>query len=174
MDEIAVSDITLRPATTDDVDAIMAIEAPVFGHEAWSTEAMARDVGDSNCVYFVAEAGTEVIAYAGLLCPPGSGEADVQTIAVLPAARSKGLGRRLMAQLLAAAEQRRATRIFLEVRADNPQAIALYSSLGFEEIAVRPGYYQPEGVDAVVMRRESESALTLSPGAMGAEVIAGE
>lgn len=153
MDEVAVQNITVRRATPADVDAIMAIEAPVFAHEAWSSEAMARDVADSNCVYFVAEAGTEVVAYAGLLCPPGSGEADVQTIAVVPEQRSAGLGRRLMNELLATAEERRAKRIFLEVRADNPQAIALYVSLGFEEIAVRPGYYQPEGVDAIVMRR---------------------
>ena len=135
----------------------MAIETPVFAHEAWSTEAMARDVADPNCVYFVAEAAAEsgatVIAYAGLLCPPGSGEADVQTIAVVPDARSAGLGRRLMNELLQTAEERRARRIFLEVRADNERALKLYTSLGFEEIAIRPGYYQPEGVDAVMMRR---------------------
>lgn len=145
--------VTLRPATADDVEAIMAIETPVFAHEAWSTEAMARDVGDPNCTYFVAESAGVVIGYAGLLCPPGSGEADVQTIAVVPDGRSKGLGRRLMTALLEQAEARRAKHIFLEVRADNAQAIALYESLGFAEIAVRPKYYQPEGVDAVVMKR---------------------
>lgn len=149
---------TLRLATPDDVEAIMAIEAPVFGHEAWSSEAMARDVADPNCVYFVAETLTangiaQVIGYAGLLCPPGSGEADVQTIAVAPEARSKGLGRQLMNALLEQVPERRAKNVFLEVRADNAQAIALYQSLGFAEIAVRPGYYQPEGVDAVVMKR---------------------
>ena len=37
---------SIRRATPDDVEAIMAIEAPVFGHEAWSSEAMAR-LGDS-------------------------------------------------------------------------------------------------------------------------------
>jgi N6-L-threonylcarbamoyladenine synthase/ribosomal-protein-alanine N-acetyltransferase len=42
--------------------------------------------------------------------------------------------------------------VFLEVRADNPGARALYESLGFAEIAVRPDYYQPDGVDAVIMR----------------------
>jgi ribosomal-protein-alanine N-acetyltransferase len=157
VDEIAVPNAVLRRATLADVDAIMAIETPVFAHEAWSVEAMSRDVADPNCVYFVAEvtaeSGAVVIAYAGLLCPPGSGEADVQTIAVVPEQRSAGLGRRLMNALLQTAEERRARRIFLEVRADNPRAIALYASLGFEEIAIRPGYYQPEGVDAVMMRR---------------------
>ena len=146
----------IRLATPADVEAIMAIEAPVFGHEAWSSDAMARDVGDPNCVYFVAEAAetdiTTVIAYAGLLCPPGSGEADVQTIAVNPEYRSHGLGRQLMLLLLEQAAERRAKNIFLEVRADNERAIALYESLGFAEIGIRPGYYQPEGVDAVMMK----------------------
>lgn len=59
-----------------------------------------------------------------------------------------------MLVLLQRAEERRAERIFLEVRADNVVAKVLYSSLGFEEIAVRPHYYQPEGIDAIVMRRE--------------------
>lgn len=145
--------VTLRPATPDDIEAIMTIETAVFDSEAWSSEAMTRDVNDPNCSYVVAESGGTVIGYAGLLCPPGSGEADVQTIAVLPESRSTGLGRRLMNALLEQAEARRAKHIFLEVRADNTPAIALYESLGFAAIAVRPGYYQPEGVDAVVMKR---------------------
>ena len=40
--------------------------------------------------------------------------------------------------------------VFLEVRADNPGAQSLYESLGFEAIAVRPRYYQPDDVDALV------------------------
>jgi ribosomal protein S18 acetylase RimI-like enzyme len=38
------------------------------------------------------------------------------------------------------------------VRADNDAARGLYSSLGFEEIDRRAGYYQPDDVDAIVMR----------------------
>ena len=38
------------------------------------------------------------------------------------------------------------------MRADNPGAQALYRELGFEEIGVRPHYYQPDDVDAIVMR----------------------
>ena len=44
--------------------------------------------------------------------------------------------------------------MLLEVRADNPAAQALYAQHGFEAIAVRPRYYQPDDVDAVVMRAE--------------------
>ena len=41
----------------------------------------------------------------------------------------------------------------LEVRADNGAARRLYERHGFAEVSVRRRYYQPEGVDAVVMRR---------------------
>lgn len=154
--------------------AIIAIETPVFGDEAWSVEAMARDVADPNCFYLVAEDETGIIGYAGLLAPVGSGEADIQTIAVSPHARTQGLGRKMMVALMAEASARQAHRIFLEVRADNAHAIALYESLGFQEIATRPGYYQPEGVDAVVMRFESAQA-GIGPdgpvGSVGSEAI---
>ena len=57
-----------------------------------------------------------------------------------------------MLSLIDEARQRGASEIFLEVRADNPGAQALYESLGFEGIAIRPRYYQPDDVDAIVMR----------------------
>lgn len=89
--------------------------------------------------------------YAGLLAVGSQG--DVQTIAVDPAVRGHGHGRRLMETLVEEAARGRVRELFLEVRADNEAARTLYDSLGFAEIGVRPGYYQPEGVDAVVMRR---------------------
>ena len=171
----------LRPATADDLIAIMALEMSVFGAHAWSKNAMRRDMQDTNCVYIVAEVpaeptaampeeATQLVGYAGLLCPPGSGEADIQTIAVALDARGLGLGRALMLVLLQRAEERLAQRLFLEVRADNDVAKALYKSLGFEEIAVRPHYYQPEGIDAIVMRREERLRRKHGP-SIGSEVL---
>ena len=43
--------------------------------------------------------------------------------------------------------------VFLEVRADNARAQHLYERFGFERVGVRKRYYQPSGVDAIVMRR---------------------
>ena len=57
-----------------------------------------------------------------------------------------------MLALIAETRRRGARELFLEVRADNPGAQTLYRELGFEEIGVRPRYYQPDGVDAIVMR----------------------
>ncbi len=83
-------------------------------------------------------------------------EAELLTIAVDPAARRKGIGKRLLARLLDAMAQAGATTVHLEVAADNAPARALYIAAGFAESGRRKGYYQsPEGtrIDALVMRR---------------------
>lgn len=142
----------LREATVDDLDAIMAIEESEFTSDAWSRTMMREEIRSRHTRYLVAEDAGELVGYAGLLCPVGAHEGDVQTIAVLATARRAGLGRRLLRALVAAAAERGAREVFLEVRADNPAAQSLYHSEGFEEIGVRPAYYQPDGVDALVMR----------------------
>lgn len=142
----------VRRATAADLEAIMRIETATFADDAWSTTTMAAEVAGEHAHYLVAEATDGAIdGYAGLLAPRGSGQADVQTIAVVDRVRRRGLGRTLMFALLDEARLRGATEVFLEVRADNPGARDLYRSLGFAEIGVRPRYYRG-GVDAVVMR----------------------
>jgi ribosomal-protein-alanine acetyltransferase len=145
---------TIRRATPDDLDAIMQLETATFTSDAWSRGTMRAELASPHGYYLVIE-GTDAGAiggYAGLLAPADSGQADIQTIAVAPTARRRGLGRALMVALIGEARRRGAGEVFLEVRADNPDAQALYSSLGFEQIAVRPQYYQPDGVDAHIMR----------------------
>lgn len=145
--------IALRTATLDDVDAIMAIETAAFGLTAWTRETMAREVASEWGRYVVAvDDAHEVVGYVGLRAVGVEG--DIQTIAVGAAARGSGLGRRLLAQAQQDARDRGVQELFLEVREDNAPARALYRSEGFEEIGVRPGYYQPEGVDAISMRKE--------------------
>ncbi|CAN5311253.1 ribosomal protein S18-alanine N-acetyltransferase [soil metagenome] len=145
----------LRSAGPDDLEAIMNIERASFLNDAWSDEAMLADLRNPQCWYVVAErdgvAGV-VEAYAGLFAPEGAHEADIQTIAVAEPARRGGLGRTLMQTLIGEARKRGAQQLFLEVRADKPGAKHLYDSLGFVEIGLRPGYYQPDNVDAITMR----------------------
>lgn len=145
----------LRRAAPADVPAIMELERSIFENDAWSERSMRSEVAGEHGYYLVAfepESPDRIDGYAGLLAPRGGGEGDIQTIAVAPHARRRGLGRRLMLALIAEARKRGAREVFLEVRADNPGAQTLYRDLGFEEIGVRPKYYQPDGVDAIVMR----------------------
>ena len=153
----------LRRATASDVDAIMALETSIFVNDAWSTEMMARDVTDPGCYYLVAfppDAPEQIVAYAGLQAAQRATESDIQTIAVAEGARGQGLGRVLLLTLITEARRRGARETFLEVRADNPGAQHLYRSLGFDDLGVRRGYYQPDNVDAIVMR------LTIPPAEM--------
>ncbi|WP_426626242.1 ribosomal protein S18-alanine N-acetyltransferase [Leifsonia sp. McL0607] len=133
----------------------MEIERSTFVTDAWSADTMRGELAGPHGYYLVAvplDDPDRIDGYAGLLAPRGSGDGDIQTIAVVPHARRHGLGRALMLALIGEARHRGATEVFLEVRADNPGAQTLYRALGFVEISVRPRYYQPDGVDAIVMR----------------------
>jgi ribosomal-protein-alanine N-acetyltransferase len=145
----------LRRATTRDIAPIMRLETGTFVTDGWSEDAMLSELRSPHSYYLVAERTglpDAIDGYAGLFAPQGAGEGDIQTIAVAEDARRAGLGRSLMNALIDEARKRGVTQLFLEVRADNPGAQHLYETLGFEQIAVRTGYYQPDGVDANVMR----------------------
>lgn len=146
--------MTLRDATLDDLDAIMQIEHRSFPTDAWSAETMAAELASPHGRYLVDEHDGVVIGYGGVRALQGSPDADIQTIALLSEHRGEGRGRALLRALLAAARERGAREIFLEVRADNPTAEGLYRAEGFEEIGRRPRYYQPDDVDAIVMRSD--------------------
>ncbi|MCW2957115.1 MAG: rimI [Thermoleophilia bacterium] len=157
----------LRPADGDDLAAIMDLEVDVFPSDAWSRTMMEAELNSEHTVYLVAvtggaldeprpdgtREGQRIVGYAGLLAPSRSTDAEIQTIAVTPSERRTGLGRALMNVLLDTAAERGAQAVFLEVREDNPAAQNLYRSLGFEELGVRPHYYQPDDVSAIIMRR---------------------
>ena len=100
----------------------------------------------------VAEQGAgPVLGYGGL--DHGGEVSDVMTVVVAPAGRGTGTGRRLLGELEARAAARGAEHVMLEVRADNAAALGLYESGGYRVLSRRRGYYQPGGVDALVMRK---------------------
>jgi [ribosomal protein S18]-alanine N-acetyltransferase len=144
--------VELRLARAADLDAMIAIERAAYPADAWSAEALGSQLENTNTHYLVAEEDGVVVGYAGLLAPRGLETAEVHTVTVTDGLRRQGIGRRMVQALLDEAAVRGAAEVFLEVRVDNPAAQALYRSLGFEAVGIRPGYYQPEGIDALVMR----------------------
>jgi ribosomal-protein-alanine N-acetyltransferase len=140
-----------------DVVAVHAIEEQAFPDTAWSVEAFWSELAGVPATrhYLVAERGTQIVGYAGLMAV-GS-EADVQTVAVAPDARRHGIGTLLLDALLDEAGRRGCSRVTLEVAAAGEDARRLYASRGFEAIAQRTGYYGP-GADAVVMRLRLHSS----------------
>ncbi|MXP65485.1 GNAT family N-acetyltransferase [Roseomonas sp. M0104] len=87
-----------------------------------------------------------------ILVRAAADEAEVLTLAVLPAARRQGVGRALLDAALGVAEAAGARQMFLEVSTANPAARALYAAAGFVEVGRRRRYY-PDGSDALVLSR---------------------
>lgn len=141
-----------RLATLHDLDAIMRIERDSFPADAWSEPMMRADIASEHNHYLVVEEAGRIIGYGGLRAPRGSTDADIQTIALAAGSRGGGRGRTLLRELIAEAAARGVREVFLDVREDNEPAQTLYASEGFQPLGRRPKYYQPEGVDAIVMR----------------------
>lgn len=144
--------MTTRTATPADLDAIMALEHASFPTDAWSPAMMREELSSPHGFYVVVEEAGRLVGYAGLRAVRGARDADIQTITISESARGRGRGRALLGTLLDEAARRAVHDVFLEVRADNPVAQALYASEGFAEVGRRPRYYQPDDVDAIVMQ----------------------
>jgi ribosomal-protein-alanine acetyltransferase len=144
--------VTLRPATADDLAAIMTLERASFPTDAWSEAMMREELSSAHGWYVVDDEAGRLVGYAGLRAVKNAKDADVQTITIAEASRGRGRGRAMLRALLDEAVRRGVADVFLEVRADNPVAQALYVSEGFLEIGRKPRYYQPDDVDAVVMK----------------------
>ena len=145
-----MNDVTFRPMRWWDVEDAAALEPLLFGGDAWSAETFWSELAAPGRWYALAVRGPALLGYAGLAV--NGADADVQTVAVHPDAQGRGTGGVLVRALVDQAVREGATSLLLEVRADNDPAIALYRRHGFERIAVRRRYYQPEDVDAHVMR----------------------
>jgi ribosomal-protein-alanine N-acetyltransferase len=149
----------VREMTEADLPAVLRLEEALFPEDAWSERMFRDELGQRAYTrYYVLaeEAPKALIGYAGLAAAGGTG--DVQTIGVRHGHWGRGVGAALLTALLTEADTRGCTEVFLEVRADNERAKKLYRRFGFEEVGVRKRYYQPSGVDAIVMCRYADRA----------------
>lgn len=134
------------------LDEILAIEEDLFGAERWTAGMFRSELGQGSYYLVARDEDGAVLGYGGLAVVPGA-EAWVNNLAVRRDAQRRGIGRELLAALLAEARRQRADTVLLEVAADNLAAQRLYAGHGFEAVSVRRGYYQPSNTDALVMRR---------------------
>ena len=143
---------TTRELHWTDIDEVVALEGELFPDDAWTPATLWAELAARPRRSYVVEQDADgaVVGYAGV--DLGGEVADVMTMAVAPDARGRGLGRKLLEELVARARADHAAYLMLEVRADNAPARKLYESRGFETLTVRRRYYQPGDVDAHVMR----------------------
>jgi ribosomal-protein-alanine N-acetyltransferase len=139
---------TIEAAGPAHAAALAAIHCAAFpSKEAWSADVIALQLGLPGAFGLIDPEGGMVLARVV------ADEAEILTIAVLPAARRHGLGRALLRTAMDRAAERGAREMFLEVAIANGAARALYAALGFTQVGRRRGYY-PGGGDALILRAD--------------------
>ena len=143
------------PLSPAHLSGVATLERLCFPHEPWSEQALlvlCREHGTG----FVAlsEDGTP-LAYVGMTY--AADEGSITNVATHPDARRQGLGRAVVSALLSHAPTLGLTDVYLEVRVSNEAAIALYRSLGFEEVGRRRHFYRHPTEDALLMRASLSS-----------------
>ncbi len=127
----------LRKMNRSDLLQVVAIEKSSY-HFPWS-EDIFRDCLNTRYDCWVCELGDDVLGYG--IMSMAVGEAHILNLCVSPKEQKQGIGRKILEHLIAIAKKE-AEQMFLEVRPSNTGAIALYDSIGFNEIGVRKGYYE--------------------------------
>lgn len=146
--------VEVRDASVNDLAEIVRIERASFG-DPWS-EASFRSLLRADSTRFrVATREGVPVGYA--VTSRIGEEAELANLAVDPTARRAGIGAILLDDLLASTDAPPGATVYLEVRASNEPAQALYRSRGFEAIGRRKGYYSRPTEDAVVMRHDPPS-----------------
>ncbi len=176
-----IASVLVTPMSLDDIPAVMAIERASFPRpwperayhyelsknpeayfvvaRAYAVEAMPAEQR-SHWQRLAQRLGLQsraparrtphtVVGFAGMWMHVD--EAHIATIATHPAWRRRGVGERILINLLREAQRRRAEIVTLEVRVSNVAAQHLYRKYGFEEVGRRKAYYQDNREDALLM-----------------------
>ena len=156
----------IRLATRDDLNAVVSLQQKSPGAASWRLSDYELLFEDPGGKILVAEVSPSVpprvvgfAAFHRLL-----DEVELRNMAVDPDYRRQGIGRSL---LLAGRDRMMAAgvrRVYLEVRASNNAAQALYASLGFAVGYTRKSYYQDPPEDALVLELEFPSTGNDDPG----------
>jgi ribosomal protein S18 acetylase RimI-like enzyme len=140
----------IRPAAENDIDSLLPIEHRCFHHDRLSRLDFHRALKAKSAVLLVAEEGGLVLGYSLLRIRGRQGH--LESLAVDPPARRLGLGRSLLKASEQAVLERGALHMRLEIREDNPGALALYQALGYRQHGTWLEYYEDES-DALRLRK---------------------
>jgi ribosomal-protein-alanine N-acetyltransferase len=148
-----VADCAIRGLRAFELAALAELHAACF-EDVWDQSALAALLAMPGAFALIAEiggAGSEDGLPGFIMVRAIAGEAEVLSLGVRPAARRRGLGRRLLAAALAEAGAHGAAKLFLEVAIDNLPARALYLAGGFAQVGRRANYYSRPGEAATAL-----------------------
>jgi ribosomal-protein-alanine N-acetyltransferase len=133
-----------------DLPRVVEIERAAFSHP-WSEEMIRRELEHEFSTVLLATDGRDgpILGFAVVWLVHD--ELHVLNVAVAPESRRRGVARSVLDRVEGNGREQGARVAMLEVRRSNAPAIALYRSLGYREVGVRPRYYAEDGEDALVM-----------------------
>jgi ribosomal-protein-alanine N-acetyltransferase len=152
------SDADLVPAGGLDAPVFAALHGELFRDDPWSEQEMAQLIGGPGAIAWLATGRDygEVMPVGFALAQVSADEAEILSLGVLPEARAKGLGARLVEAVADKARALGARTLYLEVAEDNAAARHLYGKRGFAEAGRRRDYYvaaDGRTMDALVLAR---------------------
>ncbi len=147
--------MNIRGWKFEDILRISELEMECFPKEPWSYRMLADSFENENFVGILCEENGEIAGYGGVTV--GYDTADIDNIAVSERYRGCGMGAVLLEELVRAARERGAAKIFLEVRVSNAVAMSLYLKHGFKGVYARTRYYT-DGEDCLVMARNIDGS----------------
>lgn len=131
------------------VTAVYEILSDVYPVSPWSEKQILSDMQQDNVDYFFVKKDEKIVGF--LAISQLARELEITNIAIKKAYQGHGLGSQLLANL-----DHVDFPIFLEVRASNTPAQALYKKCGFGIIGKRKQYYHEPVEDAIIMKREGK------------------
>lgn len=138
-------------ASEEDVKDIARMETDYFP-DSWSENSVLTHIKNQKVITL--KFGETLLGYCIFMTAADEGE--ILRIAVDKKLRGAGLGKKLLSSVLCEMKEDGINEVFLEVRSTNQGAIALYKSVGFEEIGIRKGYYRDNGEDARLFKLETK------------------
>lgn len=145
-----MDNITITEMKREHLERLAELEKVCFS-QPWSYKSLEEELTNDTAFFYVALKNNEVVGYIGLYIVYES--CFVTNVAVFPQYRKQGIATALIRRAFLAATSHGTDFISLEVRKSNTDAISLYSSLQFEEMGVRKGYYRNPPEDALIMTR---------------------
>lgn len=140
--------VKIRPMYAADAENVSILEKQIFS-QPWTKKGFLDSLKLENTVFLLAEEEETLLGYIGMYAALEEGE--ITNAAVAPDERRRGIGAMLIQRLLEEAAQRGLTRLVLEVRASNENAIRLYERHGFQKCGIRKGFYEFPKEDAYIM-----------------------
>ena len=142
----------IRLARNSDLSQLLAIEQTCFDSDRLSRRSFANFIKPGAHELLVMSEGEQLVGYVLNLYRAGTNLGRMYSIAVLPQARGKGYGDRLLKAAEQAVQARHCVFMRLEVNVSNKAAIKLYEHNGYRNIGRIAGYYE-DGSDAYRMEK---------------------